>query len=63
MKVEIESKFNVGDIVYFITGKCEVVTVKLEEHNSYYGFEYLVEKSNMERVWAAEGMLKPIKDD
>ena len=60
MKVEVESKFNVGDIVYFNTDKCEVVTVKFEERNSYYVFEYLVEKPNMERVWSVEYNLRPI---
>lgn len=53
MKMEVESKFNVGDRVLIgIYDEVNVVDIKFTD-----GFKYLVENHDGEREWKREGEL------
>ena len=53
MKMEVESKFNVGDRVHIdIYDEVNVVDIKFND-----GFKYLVENHDGERKWKREGEL------
>ena len=63
MKIEIESKYEVGDKVYmFDPINCikplEIIKIKFQpEYNS---FLYLIENSNDERQWVSQNHIKPL---
>ena len=58
MKVELESKYEVGDKVYIFKSEdylYEIIKIKFEENNTR--FTYLLENDNGERTWYIESQV------
>ena len=58
MKVELESKYEVGDKVYIFKSEdylYEIIKIKFEENNTR--FAYLLENENGERTWYIESQV------
>lgn len=60
MKFELESKYNVGDTLHTLQDvDVKVLKIKLNViNNNAFRFEYLVEKTNEERIWVDENNLR-----
>lgn len=54
MKIEIESKFDVGDSAIFTFNNEFVKIIKVSFDEKSYAFKYLVELKNEERKWFYE---------
>lgn len=61
MKVEVISKFEIGDIVKGIIGRGRIVDIKWNSID--YSFLYLVEELDGSRNWAREKKLEGVTDD
>ena len=61
MKVEVISKFEIGDIVKWISRRGRVVDIKWNSID--YSFLYLVEELDGSRNWAREKQLEGVTDD
>ena len=63
MKLEINTKYDVGDIVNYYSYEkdsnqiVKILDIKLADETILYPVKYLVEKPNKERVWVSEGSL------
>ena len=63
MKVELESKYEVGDRVCILFGidwsePREIVKIKFDK--GYNSFLYLIENNNDERQWVSQNHIKPL---
>ena len=63
MKLEINTKYDIGDIVNYYSYEkdsnqiVKILDIKLTEGTMLYPIKYLVEKPNKERLWVSEGSL------
>ncbi len=56
MRVEFESKFDIGDTVKFHDMVCTVIKIKFDKERRT--FKYLLDFADEERAWIYEGNLK-----
>ena len=58
MRVELESKFDIGDTVKFHDNVCTVIKIKYDKER--HTFRYLLDFADEERMWVYERNLNAL---